>query len=637
MAKYLDFDGVKYLWGKIKANFAPISHVSIIASYNNLGHIKTAKSYTGAVSGYTPAQGTTAPTVNAITNMAGKYYFVEIDSSGVPFVNVPWADTKVTQSPTTENAVLPLLLNNGGSTTNSVKYNSGIAVNPSEGDIYLGYTNPSSLANTYTHGVYVNPSATSNLAGIEWSKSPQVGEGGGSTTTYSAKILGGGGTYLSISNSGLVFGDGSNTSKIYHAGNTNKLTSTINGTTYTSLTDGDTKSFTIYAPTTAGSNGQILMSNGSGVPKWGTLSGSLPNAGSATKPIYIAEGTPKSCSDTLDVNISKNAATASKFQNARKLTIGNKEKTFDGSADVSWSLEEIGVTALIDSKIAVADALIFKGVVNASNNLPVKGYNTGWTYKVAVAGTYAGQVCEVGDMIIAVNSRPSGDAATTVTSGDWTVIQNNVDVAGSNKLGLVKSGSSVSNASGYTPAPIISGVPYYKDTNTSHTHSVGDGLTITGAGGTSGDTKYTLKVSSATEIGGIKTERAFQNTTASLSNLIPIDIPTSISLPEVSTTANRYYPVCTDKTGIAFVNVPWSDADTKNTAGSTQSNSKLLLVGATSQAASGVTYSKSVVYADTDNRLYCASGANSTTSYAVLTVNDVLSTSEIDAAIAAAV
>jgi hypothetical protein len=36
-----------------------------------------------------------------------------------------------------------------------------------------------------------------------------------------------------------------------------------------------------------------------------------------------------------------NAATATKLQTARTLTIGNSAKTFDGSANVNWSLHDI--------------------------------------------------------------------------------------------------------------------------------------------------------------------------------------------------------------------------------------------------------------------------------------------------------
>ena len=41
--------------------------------------------------------------------------------------------------------------------------------------------------------------------------------------------------------------------------------------------------------------------------------------------------------------ITGNAGTATKLQNGRTITIGNTGKTFDGSANVSWSLSEIGI------------------------------------------------------------------------------------------------------------------------------------------------------------------------------------------------------------------------------------------------------------------------------------------------------
>ena len=45
-----------------------------------------------------------------------------------------------------------------------------------------------------------------------------------------------------------------------------------------------------------------------------------------------------------NVNIAGNAATATKIQNARTLTVGAAGKSFDGSGNVSWSLAEIGAT-----------------------------------------------------------------------------------------------------------------------------------------------------------------------------------------------------------------------------------------------------------------------------------------------------
>ena len=51
----------------------------------------------------------------------------------------------------------------------------------------------------------------------------------------------------------------------------------------------------------------------------------------------------------------------------------------------------------------------------------------------------------------------------------------------------------------------------------------------------------------------------------------------------------------------------FTDTDTKNTAGSTDSNNKLFLIGATSQAANPQTYSQDTAYVGTDGNLYSGS------------------------------
>lgn len=45
--------------------------------------------------------------------------------------------------------------------------------------------------------------------------------------------------------------------------------------------------------------------------------------------------------------------------------------------------------------------MVFKGVVMGTSDIPAN-HNAGWTYKIGTAGTYAGKVCEVGDLIICV-------------------------------------------------------------------------------------------------------------------------------------------------------------------------------------------------------------------------------------------
>jgi len=59
------------------------------------------------------------------------------------------------------------------------------------------------------------------------------------------------------------------------------------------------------------------------------------------KRIPMGDGT--GASGTWGISISGNAATATKLQTARLFTIGNTGKYFDGTANVSWTLTEIGV------------------------------------------------------------------------------------------------------------------------------------------------------------------------------------------------------------------------------------------------------------------------------------------------------
>lgn len=70
----------------------------------------------------------------------------------------------------------------------------------------------------------------------------------------------------------------------------------------------------------------------------------------------------------------------------------------------------------------------------------------------------------------------SGNAYVNVP---WTDTNTTYGVVGANgSTGLVKNGSTVTNASGYTACPIVEGVPYYKDTNTTYqvVSSSSDGL-----------------------------------------------------------------------------------------------------------------------------------------------------------------
>ena len=81
----------------------------------------------------------------------------------------------------------------------------------------------------------------------------------------------------------------------------------------------------------------------------------------------------------------------------------------------------------VGDAIAASDAMVFKGTIGTGGTvttLPTT-YKTGWTYRVITAGTYAGQNCEVGDLIIALVDRNG----TGNLDSDWTVAQTNIDGA----------------------------------------------------------------------------------------------------------------------------------------------------------------------------------------------------------------
>ena len=65
------------------------------------------------------------------------------------------------------------------------------------------------------------------------------------------------------------------------------------------------------------------------------------------------------------------------------------------------------------------------GVVDSATPLPSADYKAGQTFRVAEAGTYAGNTCETGDLIIVVSDYVEG----TASDADFLVVQANIDGA----------------------------------------------------------------------------------------------------------------------------------------------------------------------------------------------------------------
>ena len=110
---------------------------------------------------------------------------------------------------------------------------------------------------------------------------------------------------------------------------------------------------------------------------------------------------------------------------ATKAPINNP--TFTGTVtlanDPSADLEAVTkryVDALFANLVSTAP-----GIVNTSSPLPSTGYKAGEMYRVSEAGTYAGNVCEIGDLIIVIKDHAEGSAS----NADFMVVQANIDGA----------------------------------------------------------------------------------------------------------------------------------------------------------------------------------------------------------------
>lgn len=189
------------------------------------------------------------------------------------------------------------------------------------------------------------------------------------------------------------------------------------------------------------------------------------------------------------------------------------------------------VYTAIYSGIKANDAMIFKGVINSNSSLPAN-HKVGDTYRVGTAGTYAGQKCEVGDIIICTTT------STSANNSHWTVIQTNIDGAvigpeeNDNNSGKVaifdgKTGKII-KSSGFTLGCTVPSGALFTDT--------------------------TYGVANQNDLGLIKPW--YYHTSASTGPTAGADT-TAVKVNTITTTANRYYAVEMDVNGRAFVNVPW--------------------------------------------------------------------------------
>ena len=182
------------------------------------------------------------------------------------------------------------------------------------------------------------------------------------------------------------------------------------------------------------------------------------------------------------------------------------------------------------------------------------------------------------------------------------------------KVKLTSKSDSVAYKVALGPSSITSGTAYEEYYSTNLTYNPSTKALSTG-GAING---YTLAAASAKAVDtSISAGSSSANlpTSAAVATFVEgKGYITDAGVTKITTTAGTHTAI-TNSTGAVSFNVPtktshltndsgYVTTDTKNTAGSTDSSSKLFLIGATSQAANPQTYSQDTAYVGTDGHLY---------------------------------
>lgn len=228
-----------------------------------------------------------------------------------------------------------------------------------------------------------------------------------------------------------------------------------------------------YAPTTAGTSGQILKSIGSGAPTWDSIGNVLGDyvATIGGKAGAITLKGDNSSNGTINLSIDDNkvlsasinglgsaaytestayatSAQGTKADNAMPKSGG----TFTGAVTLSGAptsnlhaATKKYVDDEITSKIAAADAMVFKGTLGTGGNvtaLPTSGVTVGDTYKVITAGKYVSQSAKIGDLFIATASTPTWAYVPSGNENETTIaLSSNPNVSSTAQTGAVTLGN----------------------------------------------------------------------------------------------------------------------------------------------------------------------------------------------------
>lgn len=246
---------------------------------------------------------------------------------------------------------------------------------------------------------------------------------------------------------GNLTGNADTASSANSATSATKATSATIATsaTYSSSAGSATNASTASYASSAGSATKATSATSATYASTSTKAGTSTYATNAGTAAYSSNGAKAtSATSATYASTSTKAGTATYATNSGTSTYASNSRTYIGATTAAS-----GTSGYVPAATTATRTRFLRG--DGTWAVP-----TNTTYSSATTAT-AGLMTTA--MVTKLNGIATGANAYTLPT------------ASSSTLGGVKSGSTVTSTSGYTACPIISGVPYYKDTNTTYTLS----------------------------------------------------------------------------------------------------------------------------------------------------------------------
>lgn len=315
------------------------------------------------------------------------------------------------------------------------------------------------------HLVYTNDETTNSFLFEMISIDTENGDGTNkSTATVTFNNSGNKSTVTANTFNGSLSGNASTASKATADASGNTITTTY--ATKSELTTAqDTLQININKKSDEGHTHKYAGSSSAGGAA--TSANKLnTNAGNSTTPVYFEGGVPKALSYTIAKSVPSDAKFTDTNTHYASSTVTAGSATGTSNSTTALTNGNVYLNHIENGGVKSSHKISGSGATtvtaDTSGNITIKSSNT--TYKVATAE--ANGLMSKEDFAKLDGIEVGANNYTLPTATNTGI------------LGGVKTTSTVTSASGHTPTPIIDGVPYYKDTNTTYTGS--NGITLTG-------------------------------------------------------------------------------------------------------------------------------------------------------------